>query len=463
MQSAEQSTETWNSIRVRQTSVQLWSTVEKATRATWLSACLRGRIARGAVWTLIGSTLAQLSTLVSSVIIARQLGQESFGKYGMILNTVGMLGVFAGLELGRTSTKYVAEFRLRDPIRAGRIIALSEIAALASGTMLGLGLYVFASRVAAESLNAPGLADQLRVASFLLAVNALCGAQTGALCGFEAFKALARINILRGLAGIPTTAICVFYWGLPGALWALTIIGSITLALSQVELKKQCELAGVRVLATSAWSEVRMLWSFATPMVLSGAVVGAANWAACGMLVHQPNGYSEMGIFSAASQWRNVVCFVPGVLSQLALPLLSNLRSERELLKYEKALRWTLIATSAIAVAAAALISLTATRIMQTYGKDFRDGSLVLIIVSVTAVLSSVNAVVGTAILSSGSAWVGLWFNLMWAAILLAVCYVIVPTHFATGLAVAMLTAYLAHTIWQSVYLRNHLSKSKTA
>jgi O-antigen/teichoic acid export membrane protein len=154
---------------------------------------------------------------------------------------------------------------------------------------------------------------------------------------------------------------------------------------------------------------------------------------------------------------------VPGVLSQLALPLLSKLRSEREMRKYEKALRWTLIATSVIAVAAAAFISFAAARIMQTYGTDFRDGSLVLIVVSATAVLSSINAVVGTAILSSGSAWVGFWFNLMWAVILLAACYCIVPTHFAMGLAAAMLSAYLAHTIWQSVYLRNHLSKAIAA
>src|ERR1022692_3038167 len=42
----------------------------------------------------------------------------------MIQSTVGMLGIFAGLGLGITATKYVAELRSHDPERAGRIIAL---------------------------------------------------------------------------------------------------------------------------------------------------------------------------------------------------------------------------------------------------------------------------------------------------------------------------------------------------
>ena len=52
---------------------------------------------------------------------------------------------------------------------------------------------------------APALAGELRIAGILLFFNALNGAQTGALSGFEAFRAIARINLVRGLIAFPIT------------------------------------------------------------------------------------------------------------------------------------------------------------------------------------------------------------------------------------------------------------------
>jgi hypothetical protein len=45
------------------------------------------------------------------------------------------------------------------------------------------------------------------------------------------------------------------------------------------------------------------------------------------MVVNQPGGYAEMGVFSAARQWRTAIGFIPGVLAQFALPLPSHILS----------------------------------------------------------------------------------------------------------------------------------------
>jgi O-antigen/teichoic acid export membrane protein len=177
------------------------------------------------------------------------------------------------------------------------------------------------------------------------------------------------------------------------------------------------------------------------------------------MLVNQPGGYAEMGVFSAASQWRNAIAFVPGVLAQFALPLLSNLNGERDVLRYGKALRWNLILTAAAGTAVAVPVTLGAPQIMRLYGRGFQQGWLVLVLSAGTAVVACVNGVVGTAILSAGSVWVGCAFNGMWAAVLLAGCYCFIPTKLALGLAVSMLGAYIAHTVWQAAYLHHRLSR----
>src|SRR5690242_3808036 len=99
---------------------KLWSGATTGIASTWAAESLRGRFARGIVWSLLGAVMAQGSSLVASVITARLLGPGTFGQYGMIQSTVVMLGIFAGLGLGLTSTKYVAEFRTQDPARAAR-------------------------------------------------------------------------------------------------------------------------------------------------------------------------------------------------------------------------------------------------------------------------------------------------------------------------------------------------------
>ena len=48
-----------------------------------------------------------------------------------------MFGTFANVGVGLTATKYVAEFRRKDPARAGRIIAMSTVVAVATGCVVG--------------------------------------------------------------------------------------------------------------------------------------------------------------------------------------------------------------------------------------------------------------------------------------------------------------------------------------
>jgi O-antigen/teichoic acid export membrane protein len=176
------------------------------------------------------------------------------------------------------------------------------------------------------------------------------------------------------------------------------------------------------------------------------------------MLVNQPGGYAEMGILSAVSQWRNAIGFIPAVLAQFALPILSSLNGERDVSRYGRALRWNLILTAVAATAVAVPVALGAPQIMRLYGRGFQQGWLVLILSAATAVISCINGIVGTAILSAGSVWVGLAFNGMWAAALLAGCYHFIPSHLALGLAGSLLGAYLAHTAWQAAYLRHRLA-----
>ena len=129
----------------------------------------------------------------------------------------GMFGIFAGLGLGLTTTKYVAELRATDSDRAGRIIGLPQPCAI-SGGLIALGLILFAPFLAVSILHAPHLVTELRIGSLLLFLNALNGVQTGTLAGFEAFKLIAKANLWQGLLTFPLEIGGVIEWG-SGAVW----------------------------------------------------------------------------------------------------------------------------------------------------------------------------------------------------------------------------------------------------
>ena len=203
----------------------------------------------------------------------------------------------------------MAELRTRDPERAGRIIALGCAVAIASGGLFALALLAYAPLLAARTLNAPVLASELRIASVLFYFNALNGAPIGALCGFEAFRSIARINLARGLVTFPVTVGFVVLWRLPGAVWALAFAAAATCLVSQLSLRQHCASMGIRPRFSSAWRECPVLWAFSIPAFFSGALVAPVTWAANAMLVNRPGGYAEMGVFSAANQWRTAACF----------------------------------------------------------------------------------------------------------------------------------------------------------
>src|SRR5436190_11960268 len=161
--------------------------------------------------------------LLGTVGAARLLGRSVYGEFGMIQSTVDAFGTFAGLGLGLTATKYVAQYRQSDPARAGRILALSGLVAMSSAGLIALALIGFAPWLATHTLNAPQLSNALRVGSLILLASALNGAQTGALVGFEAFRAVALVNVVVAAFSVPSLIFGAYVGGLFGAVWALAI------------------------------------------------------------------------------------------------------------------------------------------------------------------------------------------------------------------------------------------------
>jgi O-antigen/teichoic acid export membrane protein len=412
------------------------------------------RLAHGAFWSMAGAVISRGLMLLASVFVARILGSHVYGEYGIIRSTVNMFLVFAGFGLGLTATKHVAEFRESDPDRAGRIIAISSLFAMFTGLVVLVLLLLFADVLAAKILNAPYLAGLLRIGGIILFINALNGAQTGALAGFEAFKTIAYVNLGVGLTSFPLLIGGAYWGGLEGAVWALGINTGINWLLNHFALRKQIKHYEIPYTFKHCTREWPILWRFSLPAALSGIMVSPVLWACNAFLVNQPSGYEQMGIFDAAHQWRMAILFVPVTVSQIVLPMLANLNDHGNNNEYKKVLRYNLLINTVAASTATLVICLCSPWIMASYGKGFEHSGWVLTILAFSSVLMAINSVVGQAIASKGKMWVGLLFNGLWGLALLAIGLLLMRQGYgALGLAMANLIAYLLHSIWQSIYI----------
>ena len=390
-------------------------------------------------------------TLLSSIYAARILGKERFGEFGIIQNSVASFGLAAGLGFGLAATKYVAEFRATDPARVARILALSQrITYVTSIITTGL-VFVFADNIAGNMMAAPSLAPEVRIASVMLFLAAINGVQNGALSGFEAFRDLARISLITGVAGFVLTIGGVWFAGLPGAVWATVASTAVAWALCKYAIREQIEIHKIPQRPVHPMAEWAPLWRFTLPAVLSGLSVVPVNWACNLILVNQPNGYAEMGLLNAAIQWRNIILFIPSVLISVSLPMLTNLGSVGEFGKQRKVLLTNIALAAFIGFSAAALVSLAGKYVMASYGPGFADGRSVLVLQVFAAAIAAVVGIMGQFLISCGALWSMIYLQIVWALINIGLTW-LHRTEGAKGVATAYLIAYVSHLATMSVF-----------
>jgi O-antigen/teichoic acid export membrane protein len=409
----------------------------------------RRSAARGMAWSLVGAVSSRGLALLTSVIAARFLGRTVFGELGIVQSTTNMFGTFGQLG-GLTAVKHVAEFRKSDPERAGRVIAMSIVAATVSGSAIGL-LMIAASPWVARSLAAPQLQVAIATSALALLLILVNEAQDGVLSGFEAFKRRSAIQVAIAITSFPMVVLGVYFFGLIGAIWGLIASQSLQALLNSWIIRKEASLAGISVRWREAGKEIGILASFGLPTICSGAFYVPAMWLANMILVNTRDGYAEMGIFNAADRWRTAILFLPSLVGSVTLPMLARLRGEAATERYHNLLRTNIKLSTLASFGVAAPVALLAPWIMGRFGPGFAEGSWVLVTLCLTSVAFSAYWIIGQSLVSRGHVWTIFRFNLGWAAMLLTSGWLL-RGYGAQGLALAYLLADSARLAASLIY-----------
>lgn len=430
--------------------------IPKVLRAYVEASPLNYRLAHGTFWNVLGTVMPGVLTLISSIFVARILGKTLFGELGILQSTIGMFGTFTGLGLGFTATKYIAEFKEKDKAKAARIISLCNLFGLLTGGVISILVFIMAPWLSNHVLAAPHLTWILRTSVILVFLGTLVGVQTGIISGFEAFKPLAFIKLRVILISFPFPISGAYFFGLSGVVWGLIAGMILNWMFNHLYLHRQTKRLGMSLGFSGIFHEFPVLWKYSIPAILGVMMGSPVIWICNVIIVNQPNGYMEMGIYNAANQWYMALMVVPNILSQTGLPIFSEKLSQGNLVEAKKILSTSTRVNALMILPFAFLGCLLSRQIMSFYGTGFSQGWLALVLSLFTVSILAFLVPVSTVLQASARMWILFFLNVVWGAVFVLLTF-LWAGYGSSGLAGARCGAFGLHTLLTMTFVFSFL------
>lgn len=360
------------------------------------------KIFQDSSWAVIGSAVSKAAAMVVGFIIARLLGVEAFGEYGMVKSTLFYIAVFSTFGLGSTSTRYMALCPQDDYLSVIKIIRNSITITLITSSIMAVLLFVFAGYITSE----PHLIEILKYTALIVIFNAINTTQIGLLSGLKLFKAIAINNALSGVATFILGPLLTFTMGLAGAVLSLFTATLLQCILNHIAIRKYLKSISSKVTEQSSISEditIGSIFRFSLPIALQECVYASASWIRV-MMVTSLAGYSQLGLYTATNQCHLIIIFIPGVLRSVILSHLSSSLGDKQ---HHNQTLTTMLKTNLICTLLPAVGIAILSPVMESiYGESFIGLAPVIVVTAIVSIFESISDTYVQEFITHGKNWI---------------------------------------------------------
>lgn len=418
------------------------------------------RLMQGLFWSFGGNLVSLAITFIITIILARYWGKTGYGQYGIIIATAMFFSEFAGIGLGITATKYISQHRISDPSFVGRLLGSLIIIGTISALLFSLLFFIFSPLISSYYLNSPNLLDEVRISALLLFVNALNGLFTSILSGFEKFRDIAIINLIRAMLAVPLFFLAVYWLDLRGAIYALIILGFIMLILQWIFLEKTVKFFNLKIYWNIDLKAVERIFKFGITMFVTGLLVSIAIWLSNVITAHQIKGIGEVGVINVANQWRSVLVFLPSVVVQVLLPLLSANLEEEQISDFNSIINLSLNVIILALFPICAGLMIFAPFIISWYGPTFANGEIALVGIILSCLIAGITSVFGPILQSREQVWTAFLINFSWSLIIIGSMLLFGNRYGAASYTFGSAAGYLLiNLVFYQFYIRKYIPK----
>lgn len=411
---------------------------------------------KGSSWILFGNLFSKVLVFCATIAVTHILTKDLYGQLGIIRSTVQMFIAVSSFGIGATATKYIAEYRNKDARYAIRVYWITTLFIAIMAVIAVCLLFLFSTHIADSMLNAPEIAGNLRVGAFIIFFSLMNGAQSGALSGFEDFRHLSFSNILNGVLEIIFLPLGAYLWGLSGAVLGFGACFLVVFIYNTYHVNNNFKYTGINIFSIAKeikLTDFSILYKFSFPIALSSWLILVMYWVSKTMIVKDAD-FTSMANYDVAEQFKAQLMFIPAILSQVLLPILTNRMAEKQSTEAKSMIWMNIKINTAITFSIFLIILLFGKYILMIYGKEYTN-TFPLYILCFCAVIDSISNSYVPVIISSNKVWNVLAFNLIWGIILFSVytfCRATIPPE--NAVSIAYLSAALVQMALMTIYLK---------
>lgn len=353
------------------------------------------KLYKDSFWAVFGNGTGNALLLLSGIIIARLLGKDLYGEYGVVKTTMFHIAAFSTFGLGYTSTRYISQYTKENPSCLRAITKSSLKISFLSSFGLSIILIIFAEQLAAF-VNHPPLAMPFRFLGVIIICRALSTTCSGIISGHKNFKQQSINNVTSGVVMIILAPTLTFFYGLNGSLAAL-LCSQLSLALLNLKLIYDINK---NLLSGNGRKFTKELFNFSIPVAMQEFTYTLSTWGGT-LLLAKYASLGEVGIYTAALQWNAIITFIPGLLSNVVLSYLSGTQGAEHYNMMKKVLVINLTCISIPLI----IVLICSSFIVSFYGETFIGMRSVLNICVFGSAISVVTRVFQNDLISQGKNW----------------------------------------------------------
>ncbi len=359
---------------------------------------IKNKFFKDSFWAVFGNGFGNGLLLLAGILIARFLGKDIYGEYGVVKSTMFYIASFATFGLGFTSTKFISEYIEKEKKYIKSLVRDSSLITLVFSGLIAILLISF-SGILADYVEEPSLKIAFQALAGIIVCKAITTTQIGILAGFKDFKSTGRNGILSGIFMLVICVPLTYYFGLRGALISLFLSQAFNAIINLYSIKLL--LNGLQYQEPRDFKKELISYSF--PVALQECSFTICNWAAV-LFLTKFSSPGELGLYTASAQWNAIIAMIPNLLTNVILSYLAGSLSNKD--QHKQFFKKIIVITLFCSVIPFTIVYICADIISHLYGSSFDGMSNVIRVLSMVTIFEALASVFKSELMAIGKTWI---------------------------------------------------------
>jgi O-antigen/teichoic acid export membrane protein len=418
--------------------------------------------AKGSFHLLWGLVISTVISSVGTIFIARLLGSDLYGLYGIVLISPTLIAIFRDWGINSAMVRYTAQFGSEGRASEVRSILVSGIIfEIAVGMVLSVISFALSGYLATDVFHRPEITSLVQIASISILAGGLINAASAAFTGIERMELNSIILILQSIIKtVLMIALVILGLGTSGAVLgytiAMIIAGLIGLALVWTQYRSLPKLSNVG-LEVKAY--IKSMLTYGVPLSLSSIINGFQGQYYSFLLpIFYVTDNTAIGNLGIASTFVVLIGFFATPITTMLFPAFSKLNPQKDKETLQSVFQFSVKYASLLVVPVSALVMCLAEPAVSTlFGATYSTAPLFLALLTISYLYTAFgNLSLGSFIVSQGKTTFYLYLFLFNAAIGFPMGYILIMQFGVLGLIVTSLVTPIPLIIIMLYWIRKN-------